>query len=437
MLRTHLVARGAAVILPVAATIVTAAAAPPSGLTAFGFGAYGQLGSGGVASSAIPAAVLDAPAGVVGIAAGCFHSLAVTSAGTVYAWGLNQDGQLGDGSRATHTTPHRVAGLPANIVQIAAGCHYSLALTGNGEVWSWGESGQGELGDGTVAHSTRLTPVHVTALDHQGVVSVAAGGEHSAALTRDGTVYAWGDNRSGQLGSGDTTAVHALPTKLDGLPRVDSLALGSAHSLFVAGDGTLFAAGLNDHGQLGDGTTTDHATPVSVAHDIRQAAAGDDFSVAVTRDRGVLAWGRADSGQLATTSNADRTTPAAVAGLSDVRSVAAGSRHVLAVTGDALLGWGDGTDGELGNAGAELVRMPTPVSGVSDAGAVAAGDGHSLVLTSASGDLGINAAGGPEIAAIPNTSSAAPRTLLPALGAVLLASALVLGARRRRRRTDV
>jgi len=422
-----LVLRGALWLGTVAITLLSAApvaAAPPAGVSTFGLGLS--------ASSPVPSAISGLPTGITSIAAGCYHDLALAG-GTVYAWGLNQDGQLGDGTTASHATPQRITALPTKVVQIAAGCHHSLALTSTGQVWSWGENGQGELCDGTDSISARLTPVHVTALDSLHVVSIAAGGQHSAAVTRDGTVYAWGDNRSGQLGGGDTAPAHSLPVKLAGLPSIAAVSLGPEHSLFLATDHTLLAAGLNDHGQLGDGTTTTRTSPVAVAHDVRQASAGDEFSVAVTTARTVLTWGRSDDGQLGTQKNSDRATPAAALGVSDVVAVAAGGRHVLATTGSGgLLTWGDGRDGQLGNGDTAVNATPTAVTALSGVTAVAAGDAHSLVLTSATVPAADVA--GAEVTAIPDTTATAARTVLPAIGAVLLAGAITLRARRRRQR---
>ena len=405
----------------------SAAAAPATTLSAFGLGAYGQLGSGGVASSPVPLNVSGLARRVVAVAAGCEHSLAVTADGAVWAWGLNSDGELGDGRTASHTTPELVSGLPGDAVAVAAGCHHSLALTSDGEVWEWGES--------TI--SAQVRPVHATALDGLHVVSIAAGGEHSAAVTRSGDVYAWGDNRSGQLGLGDT-APHAQPTRVSGLASVSQVALGMTHSLFLTNGGVLLASGGNEHGQLGDGTTTDRPTPVTVAHDVSAASAGDEFSIAVTSARTVLAWGRADSGQLGTATASDRPTPAAVAGVGDVVAAAAGGRHVLAVTRDGtVLAWGDGGDGQLGQGTEAMhpVTSPSAVPGIGGAIAVAAGDAHSLVLTSPASDRALTPASdtaGAQVVTMPNTSASGTPSWVAALAAVALIAGIAATRRRRR-----
>jgi alpha-tubulin suppressor-like RCC1 family protein len=428
-MRGRLLLAGAAGLCLSAPCIPVSAAT--GSVSSFGMGAYGQLGGGGTASSPVPLAVsLGGP--VTAVAAGCFHSLALTADGAVWAWGLNDDGQLGDGSHTLRNAPVRVSGLPGQATAIAAGCHHSLALTASGQVWAWGESGQGELGDGTDTVSTRPTPVHVSALDGAGITAIAAGGEHSAAVGSGGAVYAWGDNRFGQLGGGDTVQ-HDLPVKLAGLPAVTGLAMGASHSLVLAADHTLLAAGSNVHGELGDGGTTDHSAPAAVAQDVAQAAAGDGFSLAVTTAQAVLAWGRNDSGQLGAAPSADRTKPAAVSGADAVVAVAAGGRHALAVTAaGAVLTWGDGGDGQLGDATDAGRATPKALAALTSVTSVAAGDGHSLVLSGAplaAANQGTNTGA----VAVPNTSASPLAVGLPAAAVLLLATALRLRRRSARR----
>jgi alpha-tubulin suppressor-like RCC1 family protein len=428
------VAAGLAVALLGSAAPVRGAAAAGGAVRSFGFGAYGQLGGGGTASSPVPLAVpIAAP--VTAVAAGCFHGLALTAGGAVWSWGLDDDGQLGDGGHTGRALPAPVGGLPGGVTAIAAGCHHSLALTASGEVWAWGESAQGELGDGTTTLSTRPAPVHVSALDGLQITALAAGGQHSAALTRDGAVYAWGDNRSGQLGTGDT-AQHATPVRLGGVPSIAALSLGPSQSLFVAADHSLLASGSNLHGELGDGTTSDRSAPVTVARDVRQAAAGDGFSLAVTGTATLLAWGRDDTGQLGSPPGAGRAIPAAVPGTGTVTTVAAGGRHALAVSSTgALLTWGDGGDGQLGDGATAVRGAPRALDALSTAvTAIAAGDGHTLVLTSAPGAVAGASASAPAAAiGVPNTAGPEVAAAVASAAAVLLVVLLRMrGARRSR-----
>ena len=134
------------------------------------------------------------------VAGGTSHSLGLKSDGTVWAWGWNSQGQLGDGTTTQRTTPIQTS-LLTNVIAIAAGDLHSLAVKSDGTVWAWGVNGSGQLGDGTT--TTRKTPVQVSGLT--GALAVAAGNSHSLCLKADGTVAAWGNNSKGQLGDGTTT----------------------------------------------------------------------------------------------------------------------------------------------------------------------------------------------------------------------------------------
>ncbi|BAS26700.1 hypothetical protein LIP_0843 [Limnochorda pilosa] len=202
----------------------------------------------------------SASSSVAAVAAGDLHSLARQTDGTVWTWGDNDAGQLGDGTTLDRNTPARVDGLNG-VAAVAAGSYHNLALKEDGTIWAWGRNNLGQLGDGTTT-TTRPTPVQVSGLT--GVVDVAAGWDHSLALRSDGTVWAWGYNAFGQVGIGSTTEQHT-PVQISGLTGIVAVAGGGYHSLALKSDGTVWAWGYNSTGQLGDGTTTDRYTPVRVA----------------------------------------------------------------------------------------------------------------------------------------------------------------------------
>src|SRR5262249_11378416 len=271
--------------------------------------------------------------GAVAIAAGNFHSLALKSDSTVWAWGWNGQGQLGNGTFTTArpwgiATPAQVPGL-TGVVAIAAGGH-SLALKPDGAVWAWGDNQYGQLGSGSFTPSAIASPAPVPGLT--GVVAISAGGGHSLALKSDGTVWAWGWNSVGQLGSGafTTSAPYgsATPAQVPGLTGAVAISAGGRHSLAIKSDGTVLAWGNNYHGQLGNGafTTTDPrgiATPAQVPGPtgVGAISAGGSHSLAIKSDGTVWAWGWNGQGQLGNgtvtgTVNASIATPASVTGLS-------------------------------------------------------------------------------------------------------------------------
>jgi len=186
------------------------------------------------------------------------HTMALKSDGTVWAWGYNGSGQLGDGSTTDRYTPVEVSGL-SGVMDIAAGDSHSLALKSDGTVWAWGYNGSGQLGDGST--TDRYTPVEVSGLS--GVMDIAAGDSHSLALKSDGTVWAWGQNEYGQLGDGTTTQ-RTTPIQASDLSGVVVIAAGSGHSLAMQLDGTVWAWGINVYGERGNGTSFIQNTPLQV-----------------------------------------------------------------------------------------------------------------------------------------------------------------------------
>jgi|GEM_PF-3534698 len=383
----------------------------------------GQLGVGSLDPSPLPLPVGNLDIGPLGdvikVAAGGSHSLALKSDGTVWTWGANWSGQLGDGTYDDQWFPVQVSGL-SGVTAIAAGSDHSLALKSDGTVWAWG-SGL-HLGNGVNQDST--TPVQIPGLT--GVVAISAGWTNSLALKSDGTVRAWGYNWAGQLGNNSTTS-SLVPVVVSSLTGITAIATGSYHSVARKSDGTLWSWGENASGELGDGTNTRRLVPVQVSATGSFAAptagagtsaaiksdgtvwawgyltstqrsnvpvansalagvvaleAGDYFFTAAKSDGSFWTWGANDYGQGGNGQPTVLDHPSSLLGLSGIKSVAAGPQHNLAVSASGtVLSWGDNFGGQLGRL---LVReydpVPGTVAGVSNAVAVAAGYGHSLAL---------------------------------------------------------
>ncbi|GAA1384894.1 RCC1 domain-containing protein [Catellatospora chokoriensis] len=305
------------------------------------------------------------------------------------AWGDNGAGRLGDGTGQQRDTPVAVSGL-LSVAQVDAGTAYGLALLTNGTVRAWGDNARGALGDGTEAD--HATPGVVAGLD--GVRQIAAGAVHALALLADGTVAAWGDNTSGQLGLGVTGGSRLLPVRVPGLRNVRAVAARDSYSLALLADRTVLAWGNNSAGVLGNGTVgTDVPTPAPVAglKNVRTLAAGSGHVLALLRDGTVSAWGANNFGQLGRgTVTADPSpVPAPVAGLARVEAVAAGLLHSLALGKDGTVrSWGGNEDGQLGIGSFGGVRdRPVTVSGLTRARAVAAGFNTSYALSRADDDI--------------------------------------------------
>jgi alpha-tubulin suppressor-like RCC1 family protein len=348
----------------------------------------GQLGDSSTTDKTTPQPVTGLASGVAAIAAGGYHSCVLTTAGAVLCWGRNDVGQLGDNSTTDKTTPQPVTGLASGVATLAAGGYHTCALTTAGGMQCWGFNANGQLGDGSTTDKT--TPQPVTGLA-SGVAAIAGGNFHTCALTTAGGMQCWGSNGGGYLGDGSTTD-KITPQPVTGLASgVAAIAVGGVHTCAVTTAGAVLCWGVNASGQLGDGSTSSKTTPQPVtglASGVAAIAAGTEHTCARTTAGAVQCWGRNNSGQLGDNSTTDKTTPQPVSALaSGVAAMAAGGDHACALTtAGAVQCWGRNTYGQLGDGSTTKKTTPQPVAVL--AGGVAAtvpGIGHSCALTTAGG----------------------------------------------------
>jgi alpha-tubulin suppressor-like RCC1 family protein len=339
------------------------------------------------------------------------------------AWGLNDDGQLGNGSttgpehclvskieHACSITPLLVSEA-SEVTAVAAGKSHSLALLSNGTVEAWGRNSSGQLGIGTTVGSD--VPVPVASLSE--VTAIAAGTVHSLALLSNGTVEAWGGNETGELGNGTTTSSD-VPVTVTGLSGVVAIAAGDGYSLALLKNGTVEAWGLNEVGELGSGTSTgpEHCLFNNVEHPcstkpiavtsltgVTAISAGFAHSLALLATGTVKSWGFNNFGQLGdgTSSGpqscnikefqgetikefpvACSTKPVSVSGLTEARAIAAGEAHSLAAKVGSVQAWGENEEGELGNSTTNESDLPVTVTGLGEVSAIAAGGRTSMAL---------------------------------------------------------
>jgi len=245
-------------------------------IRAWGFNSLGQLGDGTTTKRLSPVAVHNIST-AVDMVGGRDMSYAILADGTVRAWGGGVNGELGNGTNPTRqTTPVAVSNL-TDVVELAGGRNHGLALKSDGTVWAWGLNASGQLGDGT--KTSRNRPVQVSGIST--AVAVAAGADHSVALLANGAVMTWGEAGRGQLGNGSTID-RTTALAVSGLPSdVVFIGCGRDHTLVVTSDGQLWDWGQNDFGQLGDGTLTRRTRPVHIAaiSDAVEAHGGRGYTV--------------------------------------------------------------------------------------------------------------------------------------------------------------
>jgi alpha-tubulin suppressor-like RCC1 family protein len=276
----------------------TCALTTMGGVKCWGWNLYGQLGDNSTTQRLTPVDVTGLASGVTAIAAGDNHTCALSTAGGVKCWGDNSRGQLGDNSTTQRMTPTDVAGLASGVTAIAAGIWHTCALTTAGRVKCWGWNGWGQLGDDST--TDRLTPVDVTGLS-SGVVAISAGWYHTCALTIAGGAKCWGSNIFGQVGDNSTTT-RLTPVGVTGLASgVAAIAAGGGNTCALTMAGGVRCWGLNVYAQVGDHSLANRLTPVDVtglASSVKAIDLGDFHTCALTTAGGVKCWGANRSGQL-------------------------------------------------------------------------------------------------------------------------------------------
>ncbi|CAM4263743.1 RCC1 domain-containing protein [Flavobacterium terrigena] len=247
------------------------------------------------------------------------HTVAIKTDGTLWAWGFNSTGQLGNGTSSNDiyvTTPVQV-GTDTNWSAACAGSDATIALKNNGTLWACGDNDYGQLGNGLSGNNNLGNPLVLvltqigTATDWQ---KISLGNTHNLAVKTNGTLWAWGKNDIGQLGDG-TTSLKNIPTQIGTGTDWNKVSATSSHSLAVKTDGTLWAWGNNNYGQIGDGTTVNKTTPTQIgtATNWSETFSRGQLSVAIKTDGSFYGWGYNSYGQLGDATTAHKNTPTAIA----------------------------------------------------------------------------------------------------------------------------
>ena len=330
----------------------------------WGYDADGEYGDNTM-SSTLTIATAITPGTTKSIVGGNDFALALQSDGTVYAWGLNDHGQLGVGDTTNRTAPVLIPSL-THVTAIAAGTDASYAVTSSGALYTWGNDGGGQLGDGTHGSTPVMTP---TAISLTNVVAVAAGMDFAIALTGTDVVYGWGQGANGVIGDGNNTPevdtpVAATLSKPAGVSVV-ALSAGTAASFALLSNGTVMSWGRQEHGQLGHAvTSTFQPTPATIAGltgVTAIACTGFEFCLAAHSNRSVSVWGYGNDGEMGNGSTTDGLTPATVTGLTDITAVATARSTAFVLHADGTVSsWGLNSTNETGNGDAAHANTSSP-----------------------------------------------------------------------------
>src|SRR5437773_11735111 len=290
------------------------------------------------------------------VSAGGSHTCANATRG-IYCWGLNDEGQLGDGTRITRLSPVPVTSYVGGSDVIAGGSHTCAYF--NTDPWDygvtttcWGSNVQGQLGNPNMT-----------------VIALAAGGSHTGGNDYDllPALYCWGSNQHGQLGAGLVSNFSPVPFRVASFFGNGAVSAGRSHTcanITVGGTGGLYCWGLNDDGQLGDGTTIQRTSPVLVSGGpFSDVTAGGSHTCALTSAGTTYCWGANDHGQLGDGTTTMRTSPVLVAGGLTFVSLSAGGSHTCGVTVSGAYCWGANGNGQLGSGRTTDSAMPVKVSG--------------------------------------------------------------------------
>ncbi|MDR6966721.1 alpha-tubulin suppressor-like RCC1 family protein/ligand-binding sensor domain-containing protein [Flavobacterium arsenatis] len=312
------------------------------------------------------------------IAGGRNFTLAIKSDGTLWAWGNNSYGQLGDGTTVNKLVPTQIS-TSTDWESVSAGFGHSVAIKNNGTLWTWGFNLQGQLGDGT--NTNKTVPTQIGTATNWEIVE--ARGQHNIAKKSNGTLWAWGSNSFSQLGDG--TAINRYsPIQIGTATNWQSIGTGGAHSMAIKTDGTLWCWGFNSNGQVGDGTATNRYVPTQIgtATNWKSVTGGSYFTIATKTNNSLWTWGRNYNGELGLNDTTDRSVPTQVGTATNWDKIAAGEDHALASrTYGALFAWGYDSVGQVGNGSStENVLAPTLLLNVQSWISLKAGGTHSLAI---------------------------------------------------------
>lgn len=306
------------------------------------------------------------------ISVGSEFIVAIKTDGTLWTWGSNESGQLGDGTTVNKAIPTQV-GTATNWAFVAAGEEHVIAKKTDGTLWNWGTIAiHFDANDNLIVDASSTTPIQIGIGFNWTTSQISAGGYHNLALKPDGSLWAWGNNSFHQLGNGNTTSSNTI-VQIGNDVDWKSIATGTGTSFAIKTNGKLYGWGFNDDGRVGDGTTVHKSIPTQIGIETnwKSVEGGNTQTIGLKTNGDVYAWGNNSSGQLGDGTITNRLSPRFIANAPSVTAVTSGDSQTYAL-GNELAAAGFNWDGQLGigtNTAGENIHVvlncPTSVLGVS------------------------------------------------------------------------
>jgi alpha-tubulin suppressor-like RCC1 family protein len=311
----------------------TAAVKTDGTLWTWGNNTNGRLGDVNAVSRSSPGTTTSGGTDWCTVSAGRYHTAAVKTGGTLWTWGFNACGQLGDSTVTNRCSPGTVAG-GGSWCRVSAGTAHTVAVKSGGTLWAWGCNTTGALGD--ISTTNRSSPVEVAG-GFSIWCQVSAGNGSTAAVQTNCCLWTWGSNSVCQLGDGTATSRSSPGAVVGAGTTWCQASAGAAHMAAVKCDGTIWTWGNNASGQLGDSSVTNRSSPVQVAGSNTlwcQVSAGGSHTAGVKTDGTLWTWGYNGSGRLGNNTTTNRSSPGAVVGtLSPWCAVSAGTNNTVGIVG--------------------------------------------------------------------------------------------------------
>ena len=337
------------------------------GLWIWGSNIVGAIGNNTTISQSSPVQTISGGTNWKSVSTGEFHTAAVKTDGTLWLWGYNNSGRLGNNTVTNTSSPVQTISGGANWRLVGLGRTHSAAIKTDGTLWLWGYGGSGQLGNNELAFMPKSSPIQ-TISGGSNWLTLSSGWSHVTAIKTDGTLWLWGSNAAGELGNNTVTNTCSPVQTISGGNNWRTVSANLSHTAAIKTDGSLWLWGCNYLGRLGNSSITDRSSPVqtiSGGNNWRSVGAGRFHTAAIKTDGTLWIWGSGSHGVLGVNAIIQQSSPVqTISGGTNWRSVSAGSEGTAATKTDGTLWmWGRGAVGQFGNNA--IISQSSPVQTIS------------------------------------------------------------------------